>query len=100
MPDVFDSLTESTKTMQSGLPGLKSLNEDDQHKELVKMFRRVFSSGEGKIVLGVLLEDMHYFNSCDNAEEMALSNYAKKIVREYLGNEDNMDLCERLIAEK
>ncbi|WP_059369564.1 hypothetical protein [Treponema endosymbiont of Eucomonympha sp.] len=47
-------------------------------------FRRVFGTPEGKEVLDVLLNDLHYYRPCGTEYERALNGYAKFFVCERL----------------
>lgn len=49
---------------------------DVQMREIQKSFRRVFNSQDGRIVLGVMLEDLHFFSPCDTVQAQELRNYA------------------------
>ena len=53
---------------------------DEQDKKITQMFRRVFGTEEGRIVLHQILIDLNYFDLCTNADEIARNNYAKFMI--------------------
>lgn len=83
-----------------GLPGYENLTPEEQNKKLVNMFKEVFSTPHGKIVLGVILEDLYYFSPCNNDESRALNNYAKCLLAARLGISDHKKIIDRLTAEE
>lgn len=82
-----------------GLPGFEKLEPEEQNKQLQKMFREVFNTQHGRIVLGVILEDLYYFSSCNNDESRALNNYAKTLIAQRLGINDHKKRIDRLMAD-
>ena len=48
-------------------------------------FYNAFNNESGKRVLGKLLSDLCFFRRCENPDEVALNNYAKKLLS-YLGD--------------
>jgi hypothetical protein len=61
-------------------------------KGLVGHYRKIFSSPEGKEVLVHMLCDLGLFiETEDSAEEQALSNYAKRILRILSGGEPSKE---------
>ena len=94
--NVFDYLNEKKEKEKGGLPGFENLSPDEQNKKLIQMFREVFGSSHGKIVLTVLLEDLYFFRPAKNEEDMALSNYAKTLLMARLGLNDNKKIVDKL----
>ena len=92
MKDVLggEALEVDKKQQNSGgLPGYEALSPEEQNKKLQKMFREVFGTKHGRIVLTVILEDLYYFDQCNNDEARALANYAKALIGRRLGLNDN-----------
>jgi len=49
---------------------------------VVEAYRRVFSTPEGRRVLGHMLVELHFFDEIiESPEEIALSNYARRLLR-------------------
>lgn len=91
---------EENKVLKKyGIPGHKEETPEQQNKELVKMFRNVFSTPNGKIVLGVILEDLYYFKQCKNDEDRALNNYAKALIQTRLGINDNYNFIDHILSD-
>lgn len=56
--------------------------EDIIPRSVTDDYRRVFSTPEGRRVLGHMLVELHFFDEIiDNPEEIALSNYARRLLR-------------------
>lgn len=85
--------------VRGGLTGYEELPEDEQNEQLKRIFREVFSTENGRIVLTVLLEDMYYFKPCNDDEARALNNYAKALISQRLGINDNKKIIDRIIAD-
>lgn len=79
-----------------GLPGYENLTAAEQNVKLQEMFREVFGSENGKIVLGVILEDLYYFSSTNNEATAALSNYAKTLLAQRLGINNTKRIIDEL----
>lgn len=86
-------------TENGGLPGFERLDPDEQNRQMQKMFREVFSTKHGKIVLGVILEDLYFFSGCYNDEARALSNYAKVLISQRLGINDHKKRIDHLLGD-
>ena len=86
------------ETKAGGLPGFENLTPDEQEKQLQKMFREVFSTPHGKIVLGIILEDLYYFNPCAHDETRALNNYAKYLLAQRLGINNHTKIIDSLLS--
>jgi hypothetical protein len=56
-----------------------------EREELRAAFRRVFSTKDGRTVLGRLLRDLYFFDQTPDSAGAALNNYAKFFIRERLG---------------
>lgn len=76
------------KKKPGGLPGFEGLAPDEQAKAERRMFREVFGTPHGRIVLTQILIDLKYFDMCKNADDTALCNYAKFLVQERLDIND------------
>lgn len=59
---------------------LKMLPPEEQEKELFRLYKKVFSSQEGRIVLTSILEDLRFFNPPTNDREEALRSYATHLL--------------------
>lgn len=90
---------DQKKEEAGGLPGFEKLDPDEQAKQMQKMFREVFGSKHGKIVLGVILEDLYYFSGCYNDEARALNNYAKVLISQRLGINDHKKRIDHLLGD-
>lgn len=102
MTDVLgeEALELETKVKEAGgLPGFENLDPEEQNKQMQKMFREVFSTPHGKIVLGVILEDLYYFSACLNDEARALSNYSKTLISKRLGINDHKKRIDHLLGD-
>lgn len=75
---------EEKRILNNAVVDFQGLTDEEANKLLVKYFREVFGTEHGKIVLGVILEDLYYFNSTGNERTAALSDYAKKLLAERL----------------
>ena len=61
--------------------------EEDPSKEIIErdkrmseLFRRVFSTDEGKKVLHQLLTDLRFYDECVTETDVALNNFAKFMI--------------------
>jgi len=63
----------------------KHLTEREQMAELQAMFRRVFGTKEGAIVLSAILQDLGWNTKTTTPEAGALKNYASHLLQERLG---------------
>jgi len=59
--------------------------------ETQRYFRECFSTPAGRVVLGIILADLGYFDDDLNPEEVCRENYAKTILK-YMGlaNKDTL----------
>jgi hypothetical protein len=71
--------------IHKGLPGFETAPEDEQKKQLQRIFREVFSTEQGKIVFNILLDDMRFFKLCDTEQDKSLNEYAKFMISERMG---------------
>lgn len=94
--DLYDD--EDKVPSRCVLPGYENETEDKQAQELRRIFRSVFSSKEGAIVLNALLMDWYYFELCTTESKKALNEYAKYFIRERLGIVNTFDLSNALIT--
>lgn len=76
------------------------LDPQQQAKKIIEMFREVFGTDHGKIVLGLILEDLYYFRDCTNDEARALNNYAKILLGQRLGFNNNKKRVDALFNTK
>lgn len=97
--DFFEEALSEKKDNKGGLPGYEELTPEEQNKKLQNMFKEVFGTRHGKIVLGVILEDLYYFDTCTNDEARALNNYAKSLISQRLGFNENKKLVDRLFED-
>lgn len=98
--DFFEEALGEKKTAAGGLPGFENETPEEQMKHLQKMFREVFSTPHGRIVLTVMLEDLYYFSECRNDEARALNNYAKELLGQRLGFNENKKIIDRLFSDQ
>lgn len=82
------------------IPGYSNLTEEEQNEVLQETFREVFESEKGKIVLNVILEDLHFLEPCKNEEDRALNNYAKFFILERLGIKDSLSITDAVFSCK
>lgn len=87
------------EVIAGGLPGYEKLSPAEQNAEMIRMFRRVFDTKEGRIVLGIILEDLHYFVQCTNPDAAALNNYAKILLQKRLGINKTMEIIDALMQQ-
>lgn len=78
---------------KSFIPG-KTPEEKEVY--IQKYFREVFGSAQGKAVLNILLTDLHYFDICEDAEDMYLSNFAKHLLSNRMGLKDTVAITDCL----
>lgn len=76
------------------------LTPEQADRKLSSYFREVFSTPHGKIVLGVILEDLYYFNSTPNERTAALSDYAKKLIAERLKINNSKKMVDALLSAR
>ena len=76
----------------------KNLSEEEKNEMLVETCRKVFGSGDGRIVLNMLMTDLHLLDAYHNAHEEVLNEYAKFFIRERLGVRDTKSITD-FIAE-
>lgn len=69
----------------------------ENNDKIVRMFRELFSSPNGQIVLNQLLTDLRYFDECKTEDDTALSNYAKFLIKERLGVNLNKKITASLL---
>lgn len=58
----------------------KVRQKDEQDEEIVRLFKRVFSTREGRIVFNQILIDLKYYDECITETDTALNNYAKFMI--------------------
>ena len=98
--DVFGEEYVGTekKKAAGGLPGFERLTPEEQAKEERRMFREVFGTPHGKIVLTQILIDLKYFGVCHGEGEEALNNYAKYLLQERLDINDTHKIVTALMG--
>jgi len=74
----------------------KKLTDEEKNEKLIETCQRVFSTDDGKIVLGMLLTDLRLFkySSTDTERERILNDYAKFFIRERLGISETKSLTD------
>lgn len=87
------------KEFKESLKG-KSQAEIDQY--VSQLFRQVFNTPLGRIVLAYILDDLCWHNVPKDADDIALRNYATRLLRERLKIRDIIASAEALmnIADK
>lgn len=85
------------KTHEFDIPGFEKAETKEQKKAIQTMFRKVFSTPEGKVVLNILLSDLRYYRPAQNEADYALCEYGKKLLRERLGLEDTAAITDCII---
>lgn len=70
---------------------------NEENSQVVRYFKRVFSTNEGKKVLMQILEDLKYFDPCVTEDDRALSNYAKFLISERLEIRNRKLITDQLI---
>ena len=95
---LLDKKEEDKRVESNCYADFIGLSEEEANKKLVSYFREVFGTYKGQIVLGVLLEDLYYFNSTPSERTAALSDYAKTLIRERLGINDTRKQVEALFS--
>lgn len=78
--------------------GHESEKPEEQRKALQQMFRKVFSTPEGKVVLNTILNDLRYFSKAEYESEYILSDYAKTLLHDRLGITDTMAVTDCFIS--
>lgn len=69
----------------------------EQDKEITRLFRSVFSTEDGRIVLNQLLIDLRYYSECVSDSDIALNNYAKFMINQRLKINNIKDRTDALI---
>ena len=82
------------------IPGYSNLSEEEQAEVLQETFREVFESDKGKVVLNVILEDLHFLEPCRTEEDKALNNYSKFFIMERLGIKDSLSITDAVFSCK
>lgn len=80
---------ETERKKQENLPEFNNMDPAKQQLKINRLFQEVFGTHDGKIVLGIILEDLYFFRDCSNDESRALNNYAKTLISQRLGFNDN-----------
>jgi hypothetical protein len=62
---------------------------ETQVQELDKLFRQVFSTQEGRIVLAEILKNLFYFDIPENKDNEVLRNYATLLVRRIMSHDED-----------
>lgn len=71
---------------------------EEKESYIQKYFREVFGSAQGKAVLNILLTDLHYFDLCEDEEDMHLSNFAKHLLGNRMGLKDTVAITDCLFS--
>jgi hypothetical protein len=72
----------------------KKLTEEEKNALLVETCRKVFSTDEGRVVLNMLLTDLHLVEPSPTEQAKALNEYAKFFIRRRLGVGDTKALTD------
>lgn len=80
------------------LPGFDGIETKEKQKALQNIFRKVFSTPEGKLVLNVLLSDLRYYRPAENENDYVLCEYAKKLLRNRIGLEDTAVMTDCIMS--
>ncbi len=72
--------------------------QPDPIKEIRESYRRVFAGQEGKAVLTHLLSELHFFDEVVDPGEIALSNFARRVLF-FLGVWDHKNLNDQSLIE-
>jgi hypothetical protein len=72
----------------------KKLTPEEQNDMLVETCRKVFGTGDGKIILNMLLTDLYFFERTHTKRENFLNDYAKFFIRERMGVRDTKALTD------
>jgi hypothetical protein len=68
--------------------------------ELIKQYRNTFGSNEGKVVLAHMLYELGLFEEVSlSPEDMALKNYASRILRICGGGDVKVDTIKNFISQ-
>lgn len=79
------------------LPGYETAKPEEQAEALRKVFKRVFTTEDGRIVLNAILNDLYYFDKVRTEAESALNNYAKFLVGERLGAGKTLSITDSIL---
>lgn len=90
IPKSLDKRNEKLRRLACLLPGFKTAAVERQLKEIRTIFKRVFSTKDGRIVLNALLTDLHFFEPAESSADQALCEYAKFFLRERLDVSDTL----------
>ena len=71
---------------------------EEQREAIRSLFLRVFGSDDGKQVLTIILEDLHFYDPSKMPSDAALSEYAKFLLTERLGARDSYAATEALLG--
>jgi hypothetical protein len=70
----------------------------ERDADIVRRFRNVFSSEDGRIVLSLILIDLKIFEPAETPADAALAEYGKKFIFSYLGARDPVELTEAILS--
>ena len=79
------------------IPGWEDATPQEQANEMRRLFRKVFNTPEGKVVFGILMEDLKMFAISDTQEDMILSKYASFLIRERLGIKQTVEISNFIV---
>ena len=85
--------------MSCAIKGYEDKSPEEQIEALHRIFRRVFSTDDGKVVLNALLCDLRYFYEKDramNENDYILAEYAKYFIAERLGLKNTVEITNYL----
>lgn len=87
-----------TNPLRKGLGQEAAIEAARKLDEKRRTMAEVFATPSGERVLCYLLEDLGYFDPCTTAEQIALHNYAARLVGFLGGTRDTLAHTRKLIA--
>lgn len=78
---------------------IKQLPQEEQERELRRLYREVFSTEKGKIVLTSILEHLKFFEPPVSEREEALRSFATFLI-DYIVPGDTFDVVNALMSIK
>ena len=79
---------------------LAQLSDADRTRVIDEAFGKVVSTDEGKIVFAILLEELHFFRRAETAEQQALNNFAKWMIKHLFDEGAEFRVVEALLERR
>ena len=76
----------------------KKTKQNEELLRVTRLFRKVFDTPDGNEVLGIILEDLHYFAPCETEAARTLNNYAKFLMSNRLGINNHKEIVDALMS--